>query len=482
MNMRMWPSRRVVVPVLLLALLAGATTGWYALASRSQAAPVPSVQGRRLLDAVVQQIRTVYIKPNVSEEQLYTGAIKGLLAEAGESCAGLVAQPPPAGEAKARFHALLVRVAERCPASGRTADDLYLAGAKGMLDSLGDQYTRLMEPSAFKMFIQDTQGFFTGIGIYIDVRDDFPLVVQPIENTPASRAGLRAGDRIVEVDGVSTKGISLQEAVTRIRGAEGTTVRLRLRRGDREVPVSIVRARITIVAAEGPESLDAATRAELARAKIGYVKLVTFNHERADEEFDRFVAQARREGAKALIFDMRTNGGGLLDQAVRIASRFVPTGQPVLHVNDRNGRQSTERAMRTGKIILPTVVLVNEFSASASEIVAGALQDSGTATIVGVNTFGKNLIQSIVDLPMDAGAAITSAKWLTPKNQDVGGKGLTPTVVAGEGEEALRERLKGRPEAEVEQRIQRMRADQLRAAVEILKKRLQRGELLAPAA
>ena len=125
---------------------------------------------------------------------------------------------------------------------------------------------------------------------------------------------------------------------------------------------------------------------------------------------------------------------------------------------------------------------MNEFSASASEIVAGALQDSGTATIVGVRTFGKNLIQSIIDLPMNAGAAITSAKWLTPKGQDISGKGLIPNIVVGEREEALRQRLKGRPDAEVERRIEQMRADQFKKAIEILKKKLQRSERLAPAA
>ena len=476
-------SRRLIVPAIVFLLLAGATLGWSTLGSRSQAASVPSAQGRQLLDAVVKQVRTTYIKRDVSEERLFAGGTKALLEEAGQSCAKLVTDAPPSGgDVRSRFYAMLTRVEERCPAPGRTADELFLAAAKGMFDSLGDQYTRLMEPGAYRMFLQDTQGFFSGIGIYIDVRDDYPLVVQPINNTPASKAGLRAGDRIVVVDGVATKGMSLQEAVTRIRGPQGTTVRLRLRRADEDFDVSIVRARIQIVAAEGPEGLDAATRAELTRERIGYVKLVTFNHEHADEEFDRFVTQARRAGAKALIFDLRTNGGGLLDQSIRIASRFLPTGQPILHVYDRNGRRDTERARRVAKINLPTVVLVNEFSASASEIVAGALQDSGTATIVGVRTFGKNLIQSIIDLPMNAGAAITSAKWLTPKGQDISGKGLIPNIVVGEREEALRQRLKGRPDAEVERRIEQMRADQLKKAIEILKKKLQRSERLAPAA
>jgi len=468
-------SRRIVVAAVLLGLLAAASGAWYLGGSRSRAAPSARGQGPALLDAVVRQVRTTFIRRDVTEEQLYDGATKGLLQAAGTACARTVAAPPPAAAGKARFYAMLDRVQERCPAPGRTPDGLFLSAAKGMLDSLGDQYTRLMDPQAYRMFLQDTQGFFYGIGIYIDVREDFPIVVQPIANTPASRAGLRAGDRIIMVDGVSTRAMALQEAVTRIRGREGTAVRLRIRRGDREFDVSIVRARIRLDAAEGPESLDAVTRAELARLGIGYVRLVTFNHERADAEFDRFVAQARRSGAKALIFDLRNNGGGLLDQAIKIASRFLPAGEPILHVYDRSGRRDTERAQRTAKLTLPTVVLVNEFSASASEIVAGALQDSGRATLVGVRTFGKNLIQSIVDLPLDAGAAITSAKWLTPGGRDISGRGVTPDVVVGETEEALRGRLKDRPEDEIERRIEQMKADQLAKAVELLKRKLQRS-------
>ncbi|MGH2398501.1 MAG: S41 family peptidase, partial [bacterium] len=194
-------------------------------------------------------------------------------------------------------------------------------------------------------------------------------------------------------------------------------------------------------------------------------------------EFDRFVKQARRSGAKALIFDMRNNGGGLLDQSIKIASRYVPTGEAVLYVYDRSSRRETERATRAAKVNLPTVVLVNEFSASASEIVAGALLDHRLATVVGVRTFGKNLIQSIVDLPMGAGAAITSAKWVTPKEVDITNKGITPEVLVGENEEAMRERLKGRPTSEIDKRIEEMKAEQFKRAVEILKRKLQRGNV-----
>lgn len=476
-------TSRIRLAALLLLVLVGVTGAWYAIGPRSQAAPNVHGQGRALLDAVVSEVKSTYIKRDINEEQLYAAGAKGVLESVGPACAKTVEDPSPAAAgAKARLFGLVERAGERCPAVQRNPQRLYLAAAKTMLESLGDQYTRLMEPEAFRMFIQDTQGFFFGIGIFIDVRDDYPIVVQPIPNTPASRAGLRAGDRIIMVEGISMKDIALQEAVTRIRGKEGTPVRLRIRRGDNEFDVSIVRARISIAAAEGPENLDAATRAALARERIGYVKLVTFNHERADQEFDRLVAQARRAGARALILDLRNNGGGLLEQSMKIASRFLPNGQPILHVYNRSGQRDTERAVRASKVNLPTVVLVNEFSASASEIVAGALMDHKVATVVGVRTFGKNLIQSIVDLPMGAGAAITSAKWLTPNETDISAKGLVPEVLVGEVEEVMRERLKGRPTTEIDKRVEEMKAEQFKRAVEILKRKIQRGSITRLAA
>jgi len=479
-------SRSRAPLVLLLALIVAGSAVWWVTSPRGQAAgDAATADGRRLIEAVMRTVRTSYIEPAVDEPGLYAGAGNAVLEAAGKPCAqtlGGAAQTttPP------QLYALIDRVRERCPGAGEV-ERLYLAAARGLLEALGDPYTRLMEPAAFKEFLQETQGFFYGIGIYIDLKDEHLIVVQPIENTPAARAGLRAGDRITRINGTPTAGMALQEAVSRIRGPEGTTVRLTIRRSDREFEVSIVRARISFVTAQGPAQLDQSVRASLRASGIGYINLVTFNHERAAAIFAQELARVRREGAKALILDLRNNGGGLLDQSLEIADRFLPRGAVILQMFDRNGRQETSKARSRDQLGIPVVVLVNEFSASASEIVAGALQDNHVATIVGVRTFGKNLVQNIVglppnSLPMGAGVAVSTSKWLTPSGRDINKRGLTPDVVAGETEEALRERLKGRPDAEVDQRVQQMRQAQLQRGIDILKRRLRRTLRLQAAA
>jgi len=479
------PKSRAILILVLTVLVAGSAV-WWAASSHGQAAGDPaSAEGRRLIEAVVRTVRTTYIERNVDERKLYIGAERAVLQAAGKPCAPSLGGSAPTGAAL-ELYALVDRVRERCSAAP-AADRLYLAAARGLLEALGDPYTRLMEPSAFKEFMQETRGFFFGIGIYIDLKDSHLIVVQPIADTPAARAGLRAGDRIVRIDGTSTQGMALQEAVSRIRGPEGSTVRLAIARADREFEVSIVRAKINFVAAQGPNQLDEPSRAALQRSGIGYVNLVTFNHERAAAIFDQELARIHREGARALIVDLRNNGGGLLDQSLEIADRFLPRGATVLRMFDRNGREETSKTRSRDQLSIPVVVLVNEFSASASEIVAGALQDNHAATIVGVHTFGKNLVQNIVGLPpntlpMGAGVAISTSKWLTPAGRDINKKGLVPDVVVGEPEEALRERLKGRPDAEIDQRVQRMRLDQLQRAVTILKQRLQRSQRVQAAA
>lgn len=479
------PQSRAVLIFLLTVLLAGSAV-WWAASSRGQAAGDPaSAEGRRLIEAVIRTVRTTYIERNVDENRLYVGAGKAVLAAAGKPCAPSLDGSGPTGTA-AELYALIDRVRERC-SGAPGVERLYLAATRGLLEALGDPYTRLMEPSAFKEFMQETRGFFYGIGIYIDLKDNHLIVVQPIADTPAARAGLRAGDRIVRIDGTPTQGMALQEAVSRIRGPEGSTVRLALGRADREFEVNIVRAKINFVAAQGPSQLDESSRAALRAAGIGYVNLVTFNHERAAAIFDQELARIRREGARALIVDLRNNGGGLLDQSLEIADRFLPRGATILRMFDRSGREETSKARNRDQLNIPVVVLVNEFSASASEIVAGALQDNHAATIIGVHTFGKNLVQSIVglppsSLPMGAGVAISTSKWLTPAGRDINKKGLVPDVTVGEPEEALRERLKGRPDEEIEQRVQRMRLEQLQRAITILKQRLQRSQQVRAAA
>ncbi len=467
--------RRVVVAVVVLvALAAGFAVLWGSVGPHGQPASAFG-QGQTLLQAVVREVHLRYIDATVNDSTLYAGAREGVLKASGSSCARAVADTSPPPASPERIASLVTAATQRCtPAPDASA--LYFGAARGMLDSLGDPYTRFMDSRAFDEFRQDQKGYFFGIGILIDLKDKRLIVVQPIPGTPAARAGLRAGDRINTIDGLPTAEMSLPEAVAHIRGPKGSRVTLGIERGDRTMTKTIVRDRIEMLAAEGGETLDASTQATLQRAGIGYIRLVTFN-DNTEKMFASALQAALQSGARALILDLRNNGGGLLDISLQVLDHFVPAGEARVHTVDRDGRKETDRATnRVAKITLPIVVLVNEFTASASEIVSGALQDHHVATLVGVKTFGKGVIQTIVDLPMGSGAAITTAKYLTPLEHDIHHKGLQPDVVVGETEEAIRTRLQGKPDDIVEEQVKEMRAAQLARAIEILKQKMGRSE------
>jgi carboxyl-terminal processing protease len=336
---------------------------------------------------------------------------------------------------------------------------LFDGAARGLLEALGDPYTRYLDGKAFREFREGVQGIFFGIGIFIDIREGHLIVVQPIDGTPAARAGLRAGDRIQRINNVPTDGMALQEAVSKIRGPSGTKVMLRIARPDRAFDVEITRARIQVTSVAGSTTLEAAVQKQLTAERLGYLRILRFD-EPTQDDVGRALDAMMRAAPRGVIIDLRGNGGGLLNVTEQIASRFVPTGRPIVHVVDRGGRRDTRRAGGGAKVTVPIVVLVNEFSASASEILAGALKDSAGATIVGHQTFGKGVIQSIYDLPGGAGAAITTAKYLTPAGHDIQGKGIPPDVAVGD-------RLEGKADADVA----RIQAQQLQRAIEVLKQR-----------
>jgi carboxyl-terminal processing protease len=342
------------------------------------------------------------------------------------------------------------------------APKLFDGAARGMLEALGDPYTRYMDGQAFKEFSQDTRGFFFGIGIFIDIRDSHLIVVQPIDGTPAQRAGLRSGDQIRKIDGTPTDGMALQEAVTRIRGPAGTKVKLTITRGDQTFEVEITRARVQVVTVQGPSALDASFQRQLAAARLGYLRILTFN-EQTSREVAAEVERQSLAGVRGMLIDLRGNGGGLLESSLQIANRFIPEGRAIVHIVGRDGRRTTERASRGQKITIPVVVLVNEFSASASEILAGALRDSAGATLVGRQTFGKGVIQSVFNLTGGGGAAITTAKYLTPAGHDIHGRGIPPDVPVGD-------RLEGQTEAG----LARTLTTQLQRGIEVLRQRVTR--------
>lgn len=282
-----------------------------------------------------------------------------------------------------------------------------------MLKTLNDPYTRYMDPKDFKQMKETTQGAFGGIGIVVGIRDNRVTVISPIEGTPGERAGLRSGDQIMKIDGTPTDDMALDQAVSLMKGEPGTKVTLTIKRqgSDKLIEVPIVRDIIKAPAASG-EMID-------KEYGIGYIDLAVFS-EHAGADLEKELRKLESQGMKALVLDFRYNGGGLLNQAVEVASKFMPKG-PVVHVVDRDGKKRTYYTVGTGYRDIPLVILVNEWTASASEIVAGTLQDLGRAVLVGTETFGKGLVQTIYELGDGSGLAVTTQRY-----QTAGGRFIDP--------------------------------------------------------
>jgi carboxyl-terminal processing protease len=300
---------------------------------------------------------------------------------------------------------------------------------------VGDPYTSFFDPETAEEFNQELAGTFEGIGAEIGLREGQIVVIAPLPGTPAERAGLLPWDRIVEIDGRSTSGLSVEAAVSAIRGKHGTTVTLMVVRsaGD-PLRVEIVRETITIESVES--SLKAVTGSP--RADIAYLKINHFNDDTASD-FATAVQEVLGQHPRGVILDLRSNPGGLLETAVAVASYWVDDG-PVVIQQQSGGRRTEEPAKGTALLKgLPTIVLVNGGSASASEIVAGSLQDYGLATVVGETTFGKGSVQELRDLADGSAVKITMARWLTPKGRAIEGVGIEPDVAVAVDRQELRE-------------------------------------------
>lgn len=290
-------------------------------------------------------------------------------------------------------------------------DDLIREGIEGMLSSL-DPYTQYLDPDDYKYLMQGTHGSFGGLGIEIAIREGILTVVSPIEGTPAYRMGLQGGDRIVRIDGESTKGITSEEAVKKLRGPRGTTVTITIEREgvDKLLDYTITRDIIKIESVPYAFMLDNG---------VGYVRVVQFAEDTADE-LDRRLTELESQGARGLIVDLRFNPGGLLSQAVAVSNLFVDRGNLIVSTRGRRSAQNrdyvAQAPARHDKT--PLLVLVNGGSASASEILAGAVQDWDLGLIVGTRTFGKGSVQSVVPLKHGGGALkITTAKYFTPSGR-----------------------------------------------------------------
>ena len=293
---------------------------------------------------------------------------------------------------------------------------LMEGAVRGMVRSMGDPHSIYLDGKMFRELQVETEGAFGGIGVVVGMKDNVLTVVSPIEGTPGDKAGIKSGDQILKIDGEDTKNLALDEAVAKIRGPKDTQVELTLRNAKGEVrAVILTRSTIQIKTVAG----------KMMRDDVGLIRIAMFNEHTA-QEFAKKLGELEAEGMKSLVLDLRDNPGGLLDQAVLVSRYLVPKG-PVVSVVMKDGSKEVHSS-NLEKPKYPLVVLVNQGSASASEIVAGAVQDTQAGTLVGTKTYGKGSVQTVIRLDSDTAIKLTIAKYLTPAGRSINGIGIEPDV------------------------------------------------------
>lgn len=300
--------------------------------------------------------------------------------------------------------------------------DMINGAISGLLSSTKDPYTVFLTKNENKRFREDIQGEFFGIGVEITQKNNVPTIVAPLSDLPAEEAGLKAGDIIMEVDGAKTSEIGFEETIDKIRGRDGTVVNLKILRDGLDSPIdfNVKRAKIVVKSVEWEEKLQ-------NNRKITYIKIRQFGDD-TESLFKDASQAALKNKDKFIIIDLRNNPGGYLETAVQIGSYFIPDGV-ILTEKGKNDRKKDYVSL--GNSVLKdfkVVILVNEGSASASEILAGAMRDRKDAKIVGNKTFGKGSVQELIDLSDGSAVKITVAKWFTPKGQQINGEGIEPDI------------------------------------------------------
>jgi len=296
---------------------------------------------------------------------------------------------------------------------------------KGMLGEL-DPHSTFFDPETLKEFREETQGEFGGLGITIGLRDKILTVISPIEDTPAYNAGIKSGDQIIKIEGDSTAGITLHDAVKKLRGKPKTDVTITIHRESTGKPFDVTITRDIIKVSSVKSNMI---------GNIGYIRMIQFTNNLSDSVADT-IKELKTKGAESFILDVRNNPGGLLSEAINVSSLFIPANQIVVFTKDRaQNRQDYKSKMFSLKELdSPIVLLVNGGSASASEILTGALQDYGRATIMGTKTYGKASVQSVLPLIDGSAIKLTTAKYFTPKERAIHGIGIEPDIVVEQKE------------------------------------------------
>lgn len=311
--------------------------------------------------------------------------------------------------------------------AGELDRQAVLSGAiRGMLDALGDPYTVFFDEKETRQFLQGLSGTFEGVGIEVALQEKGLTIITPLKDSPAQRAGVQAGDIILAIDGEGTEEMSLDDAVTRIRGTRGTQVTLRVLRGEVEQDIVVTRDTITVPS----------VRSEM-RDSVAYIEILQFSED-TPGEFEAAAKEALRQDASSVVVDVRYNPGGYLESAVDVAGWFMPRNSLVVTEREGNGETRQHRTDGPASFAeLPIIILQNEGSASASEILAGALRDNRSAVIVGKKSFGKGTVQTLESLDGGTSVKLTIARWITPSGVEINGTGIEAGVVVEDNPDTL---------------------------------------------
>ncbi|MDF9761006.1 MULTISPECIES: S41 family peptidase [Peribacillus] len=298
-------------------------------------------------------------------------------------------------------------------------DKLVDGAINGMIKSLDDPYSAYMDKKEASSFHESISSSFEGIGAEIQEQDGKIMVVSPIKGSPAEKAGVKPNDIILSVNGKSVEGLSSSEAVLKIRGKKGTKVDLSISRAGESEPIELTIKRDTIPIET--------VYAEMLDDGVAKIQVTSFS-EHTVQELKTSLEEMSKKDMKGLVLDLRGNPGGLLDQAIEMASLFIPNGKVVLQVEDRNGKKEVYKSKNDGELKIPVVVLIDDGSASASEIVAAAVSESADIPLIGVKSFGKGTVQTAQDFDDGSNFKYTAAKWLTPKGNWIHKKGIKPDI------------------------------------------------------
>ncbi|MCX7950529.1 MAG: S41 family peptidase [Clostridiales bacterium] len=313
---------------------------------------------------------------------------------------------------------------------------------KGMVDGIGDPYTVYLDKKDYEDLMTHTQGSYAGVGIYVGDKDGKIVVVAPIEDTPADRAGIKSGDIIVKVNGQDVSSKEMDKAVSMMKGKEGTMVKLTVyREGKGTIDFELTRARIVIKT----------VKSDVIENNIGYIRISTFD-ENTSEAFKKALDDLLAKGIKGLVIDLRDNPGGLLDQCAEIADRILGEGT-IVYTIDNNGKKE-EWKSDSNKLNVPLVLLVNGGSASASEILSGAVRDFKAGTLIGTKTFGKGLVQEIIPFPDKTGVKVTIARYYTPSGECIQGKGINPDITVNLPEKDKTRQLKYSEDIQIQKALE----------------------------